>query len=677
MILKRLRIKNIRSYDEGEICFPNGAMLFEGDIGSGKSTLLLAIEFALFGLGNEKGTSLLSLGKNEGEVELEFEVKGKRVKVHRSLVRLKKKGGVSQEDCWVEIDGRRMLLSPTEMKEKVLEILGFNEPVDPKAKSVIFRYAIYTPQEEMKEILNRPVDERLQTIRKALRLEDYKIARDNALAIAKELKLHAKLLLEEEKRIPDLENKKKELLRRKEEDSERLEELTNNLIDVETSIKGLETEVEALREEIERLAGEAGKSEEIEKTIKDLNRKIEELKNRTNNDKQRVDLLKRQRDEILKNIKKPDKDLEVIESELSEAKKEMNAIVEEVARKTHLLSTYISLVERKVCPTCNQRVDHEEFISKINNLRAELEAMNRKKKEVEAKIKELENMQKIAQNYKILSIKLDNIEESILSLEERIQKDEEEVVNLSRKVEELKGELKAAKEAAENYRMKKIELEKLNNEVKRLMESRRSLESERSRLLAEIERLQSEIEGLDQEINKIKEKVVKGRRLTEYIIWLEECFVPALEKIEVTIFRDSNREFNEEFSRFFSFMVDDPSKSVMVDEEFTPIVMQESYEQEVSNLSGGERTALALAFRLALNKIVQKRAGIEGGLLIMDEPTDGLSKEQIGKIGDLIKELKLNQVIIVSHERELESAVDYVFKVWKENGKSKVVLTRG
>jgi exonuclease SbcC len=204
------------------------------------------------------------------------------------------------------------------------------------------------------------------------------------------------------------------------------------------------------------------------------------------------------------------------------------------------------------------------------------------------------------------------------------------------------------------------------------MEKRRNLELEKTRIISNIEKYDLEISNTQQEINKIKEKVNKGRKLMEYVTWIEECFIPALEKIELVIFRNANREFNDEFSRFFSYMVEDPTKSVMIDEDFTPIVMQESYEHEISNLSGGERTALALAFRLALNKIVQKRAGIEGGLLILDEPTDGFSKDQIGKIGDLIRELKLDQVIIVSHERELEGSADYIFRVRKENGKSKI-----
>lgn len=76
-------------------------------------------------------------------------------------------------------DGKKQLLSPTELKKKILKILNFNEPVNPRSKSVIYRYAVFTPQEEMKSILTKSDDERLNTIRKALRLDEYKNARDN------------------------------------------------------------------------------------------------------------------------------------------------------------------------------------------------------------------------------------------------------------------------------------------------------------------------------------------------------------------------------------------------------------------------------------------------------------------------------------------------------------------
>ncbi len=43
------------------------------------------------------------------------------------------------------------------MKTRILEILNFNERPKPKTSSLIYRYAIFTPQEMMKEVLNQPV----------------------------------------------------------------------------------------------------------------------------------------------------------------------------------------------------------------------------------------------------------------------------------------------------------------------------------------------------------------------------------------------------------------------------------------------------------------------------------------------------------------------------------------
>ncbi|HYB03427.1 MAG TPA: AAA family ATPase, partial [Nitrososphaerales archaeon] len=89
MMIKKLKLENIRSYKNQIIDFPPGKTLFEGDIGSGKSTLLMAIEFGLFGLGSEKAGSLLKAGETEGSVGLQFESDSRDYIVTRKLVRKK------------------------------------------------------------------------------------------------------------------------------------------------------------------------------------------------------------------------------------------------------------------------------------------------------------------------------------------------------------------------------------------------------------------------------------------------------------------------------------------------------------------------------------------------------------------------------------------------------------
>ena len=83
MIIKQVKLNNIRSYVNGQIQFPGGSFLLSGDIGSGKSSILLAIEFALFGLKRKdlSGSALLRHGKKEGSVELHFAVDDKEVDI--------------------------------------------------------------------------------------------------------------------------------------------------------------------------------------------------------------------------------------------------------------------------------------------------------------------------------------------------------------------------------------------------------------------------------------------------------------------------------------------------------------------------------------------------------------------------------------------------------------------
>ncbi|MBI3840357.1 MAG: AAA family ATPase, partial [Thaumarchaeota archaeon] len=168
------------------MALPLGKTLLEGDIGAGKSTMLMAIEFALFGLGSETGSSLLRLGEQEGGVRLKFEVEGKGFEIRRGLER--KGGSVHQTDGYLETPGETLNLSPRELKERVLEVLEFNEAPDPKAQSLIFRYAVYTPQEAMKEVLSMTPDIRLQTLRRAFRVEDYKTAAENAAEVGREIR---------------------------------------------------------------------------------------------------------------------------------------------------------------------------------------------------------------------------------------------------------------------------------------------------------------------------------------------------------------------------------------------------------------------------------------------------------------------------------------------------------
>jgi exonuclease SbcC len=186
VILDRLRLKNFRSYIDEEIVFSPGVSLFEGDIGSGKSSLLFAVEFALFGPADVPTSHLLRAGVNEGSIELSFRARGKAYTVGRHLKR-DKRGNLSQKDAYLIRDGSREDLSTTQLREAIIQVLGFREVANPRTKSQIFRYGIFTPQEEMKAILEQDAEERKQTLRRAFGIEEFKRARENAGLILRAL----------------------------------------------------------------------------------------------------------------------------------------------------------------------------------------------------------------------------------------------------------------------------------------------------------------------------------------------------------------------------------------------------------------------------------------------------------------------------------------------------------
>ena len=136
-----------------------------GDIGSGKSTILLAIEFALFGTSRTDlpAEALLRKSSSLASVELSFTVNNKEVTIKRSLK--KERNSIKQVAGHLIINGMKKDLTPVELKAEIINLLGYPEEFITKSKNYIFRYTIYTPQEEMKFVLQENPDIRLDVLR--------------------------------------------------------------------------------------------------------------------------------------------------------------------------------------------------------------------------------------------------------------------------------------------------------------------------------------------------------------------------------------------------------------------------------------------------------------------------------------------------------------------------------
>jgi exonuclease SbcC len=671
MILRSLRLDNIRSYAEQTVDFPMGITLFEGDIGSGKSTILMAIEFALFGLGSEKGGALLKAGAKKGLVSLCFEVDGKEYEVRRSLER--KARGVQQSDCSLSTDGMVTHLSASELKEKVLDILAFNEPPDPKAGSVIFRYAIFTPQEEMKAIIWMRADQRLQTLRKAFRIEDYRVALDNSLTLVRSVKDRSTGLSAQASDLESCEEKcnvKRAEIGQCEDELARLEDAR---ADLDAKVIVLQLRVDQLRKSKETLGKAVGEVPLLERQIREKNGEMGRLDGEAKNLELEVGRWLAEV-EMLGKVEKPtsktDGELREELRLVRERERELGKIQGAIDAK---IVDYESVEKNRVCPTCDRPAEPEEFQEKIRSKRLEEQRALDECAGCRSKVDELENLRVALRSFEDAQSKLQVRNEQIQRNRERINADVDRIRVLKEEVMEHEDGLRKAQADVEEFNRVSFETQRATKELDNKVSELRKVEREASGVRATIASLVVQVKELEEEI-QIKQKDRKAsERLREYVMWLEGYLMPTLEAIEKQVMLNINQEFNVHFQKWWGMLVEDPTKESRIDEEFTPLVEQDGYEQDYNYLSGGEKTSLALAYRLALNTIVQKvSAGIKSNLLILDEPTDGFSKEQLFKIREILDELKCPQVVMVSHERELESFAHQVMRIEKKNGISQI-----
>ena len=391
MFIKRVILNNIRSYINQEIIFHQGSTLLSGDIGSGKTTILLAIEFCLFGMRRDlSGSALLRNGENEGFVELEFSIDGRSVIIKRTLKRYK--DGVKQTSGYIITNNTRSDLTAQEIKAKVLALLGYPISLLTKSKNIMYRYTVYTQQEDMKQILMDDKDNRVDTLRKIFGIDKYKNIRQNTLIYIKHMKNIRNRL---KGRIDDLDQK------------------TISLDNKNQILEKLNKSLEQVDKDIQELDFDNKKQKFLE---------IEQKLNKFNSLKNQLDIFntKKQEKEINKN--KLDNDLSNINKEINEFKQKIADFqLEKPTDKTiEQLNTIISETQELFHQTTKQKNILEEKLShvktRIIDLRNELETKTDKIKDLKFKKQslasleqDLEEKQKIEQEIDQLNEKLHNI----------------------------------------------------------------------------------------------------------------------------------------------------------------------------------------------------------------------------------------------------------------------------
>lgn len=824
MILKSISLRNIRSYQDQRIDFPEGSTLLAGDIGSGKSSILHSIEFALFGARRDSisGEALLRKGEKEGEVELSFSLGKDDVTIRRKLKR--QQGSVAQDAGFISINNKRIDGTATELKARILDLLGYPKELLTKSKSLVYRYTVYTPQEEMKNIIMESDELRIDTLRKVFGIDRYKRIAENAVVYIRGMKEEKKELAGvaqgiDEKR-KDLENIKRELAVKQEERRSILplleaarkkkDSAKQGLASIEENIKilnDLRKNVEVfdarLSEIVRVRSRNSSEAEILEAEIQQLNRRLEEtfleekhfppaevvekeierrqeeitglssrkteLNERSSQVRKRIAELENEisaktgraevaaeKDVMYRALLDEVKDKEIIAGNIDEITRkleETQQVITELSanrRNSERLKEEIATLD--LCPTCRQEVSEvhkraiiEDEDRKIKKLTAELDNITGERNRISAMLKKsnarfntlIDKERKLAalkvevSNINTIKKELESIRKQHAELdrqrieimselekldERRIEKlaagldrkktllkeinsytlkQKEKKHNLAlladkkKRREDIRKQQEQLKEEVSDINSKKLGLSQqisqnlhIENEYVRKKQEFEDISDEEKRLEIRLGSINKEIEGIESRISMLDKDIGQKQAALDRIAylnsvqeWLEKMFINLMNVMEKQIMARVHTQFSELFSTWFNLLIEDESVSVRINESFSPLVTQNGHDISIAHLSGGEKTSIALAYRLALNKVINDIVSTirTRDLLILDEPTDGFSSEQLDKVRTVLDEVRIKQIILVSHESKIESFVDNVIRLYKNEHVSRVV----
>jgi exonuclease SbcC len=559
MIIKSVELENIRSYKKANIQFNEGINFLSGDIGSGKSSILLAIEFGFFGFkkGEIEGFQLLRKGQNTASIKITLKdsKNNKEIEISRTIKKSKTNDSISQTNCSIKIDNNLIELSTQELNNYIFKLLNFPKEFLTKDKNLIYRFTIYTPQEQLKEILYTLPDKRLEIIRKIFDVDKYKILLnsistyqskiradkkvyssklENVSKIKKDIKdlkeelknLNDKLedMQKKEKTQNDTLKKYKEASKKKEKE---INDLSTKLVDLEkqnTNLENTQKHLEKLQKDFEEKSTkyENLQKEDIQKNIKDANEKIEKLQK----DLDQLQKQKKEYEEQSKNYQKLlDKkeelnkkiyNQETLKEKIKYQKDEFDYTLTKCKLKD--LENFIAQDKRILKKYDELKFNSKKLEREIIELNSNLKSFEKQKEEINDKINNLSNIKKCESCYqevsqthketikKSLKEEIKQADKNILENKNQIKsktlildKEQKQIDNL----EKIKEELIEKEEKLKNLKLQENKEKEKSEEIKKL--EKEYLKLKEQNLHKELKELNDKITQFKESSNKLKE----------------------------------------------------------------------------------------------------------------------------------------------------------------------------
>jgi len=691
--IKTITLENIRSHLNSTVEFNAGFNCLVGGLGRGKSSILLAIDFALFGEPLARSYEYLLREDSEiGRVSLEFLKNGREYTIHRVLKRSDDRIGQDMEQLKL-FEGEKLI---AEMKsEAVTEQLRLITGIDRD----LFHEVTWMRQEHLKDLLDMPPGQRQKRLDQLFGLSDYEEAWSSIRPILRWYEGESNSLRQDPDigRIKELQGQYNDAATEFSSKEMELQDLSRRLSEAEGRLKVASANVddlEDLRRKNEELRREEAKLQERVIAVEDASaRLMNEVSNRNSTIKSLEDRLrshKRQEDDYRKMLQEvglpPNQTVgqlieysEVLISQMSSIQGEREMVDAKIKESTLSID---SLEAKNLCPLCLQPISSDYKQGLFKRLEGEANELKERIDELKSNTQELEGTRMIISSVTSnIQLTLSRIEEtekqlegerSLLStasgefeeMQREEEKDRERLAGLRREIGEFDvSQLDAAQKlrdvAFDDYSKIKYALQ--------------TVESQKKEISLRIDALRERLESAEKKVDRL----LKVEKILELVKEIRVAYRSIQPKLRSEFITYLERMVQQELDELMGF--ENTLLNARIDENYTAFVESpDGHERDVSNISGGERTFLAFAYRLGIGQLImQSRLGHGLNMLLLDEPTESLGREDgsIERLAEAISRLKtVEQVIAVTHSEAFAERADHVIRIDKEDNTSRVSI---
>lgn len=693
MKIEIVQLENVRSHIKSTVPFTKGFNCLVGGLGCGKSSVLYAVDFALFGDSVGRGFEyLLREGADSCRVTVQFRHNGCTYKLIRGLRRRGK--GINQDFEALKLfeDERLVASMKTDaIAEQVKAITGLDRD--------LFREIVWFRQEHLKELLDAAPRDRQKRLDELFGLSSYELAWSNIAQYQRDYETE-KRVYEKDPDVNGLEKLSQDYNRVSEDFAileMDIENAMQNLSIAKRALEDADTKLKKMEEK--KLAVEELKQKEarLNANLTNMNNALSSLTQRIEGKKTIIDNLQQRQNTLDSQMKlcfskleqaglPTNQSIEELGSYLAGFDDKISSLKAEQEATQRSLQTdqkrVASLGEESKCPLCIQPLSGEYRTGLLQRITQENMERERVINRLRLEVADLQKTKTVA------SEAYSNLQTCLAreaDLRARVVEEEENLQNLA-------SELTAQQllEAQMRVQFESLHFEILKFDISELTAARErkehafkqyyTVESDFRTKENRKEDLAIRLDDIKDRINLAQEKlerIEKIRKTTEILSAIRDAYRAIQPKLR--------SEFVKVLRNFVQQVLDSlvggetPLLNIVIDETYTPYVKSESgVNREVSNLSGGERTLLAFAYRLGLGQLImQSRTGHGLGMLMLDEPTENLGSEDgsIERLAEAISRFKaIEQIIAVTHSEVFASKADHAVVLEKEAGVSKISI---